>query len=183
MENRIFKVKEYKQFFKDIGSSYSLKRKKDFIDKYNLLYNVINFTWRDDQRRIINSIVKNESKYYVINGIFGCGKTTMLFGVLIHFIVNRTYTPSDVMFVSFNVCKALKQIRLFDDVGRVLRAISKGCLLPGQSWCIIDRLDVEIEVGGWMSTLAVTDCVIDCCGAICIFFRCICPCSVFVVCQ
>ena len=104
MENRVFKVKEYKQFFKDIGSSYSLKRKQDFIDKYNLLYNVINFTWRDDQHRIINSIVKNESKYYVINGIFGCGKTTMLFGILIHFIVSRTFTPSDVMFVSFNVC-------------------------------------------------------------------------------
>lgn len=97
-------IKKYSEFFNSIQSSYSHKKKQDYINKYNLFYNTIYFTWRLDQQRIINSIVKNEHKYYVINGIFGCGKTTMLFGVLINFIVQRQYKPSEVMFVTFNVC-------------------------------------------------------------------------------
>ena len=97
-------IREFKTFFQSIQSSHSLKKKSDYVTKFNLFNNTFTFPWREDQIRIINNVVLNASKYYVINGIFGCGKTTMLFGMLIRFIISKLYTPSDVMFISFNVC-------------------------------------------------------------------------------
>lgn len=97
-------ISQYKTFFKKIGSSHCLKKKQNFIEKFKLFYEVLSFPWRKDQRSILRSVIKNESRFYVINGIFGCGKTTMLFGMLINFILKQTYKPEDVMFISFNVC-------------------------------------------------------------------------------
>ena len=97
-------IREFKTFFQSIQSSHSLKKKSDYVTKFNLFNNTFTFPWREDQIHIINNVVLNLSKYYVINGIFGCGKTTMLFGMLIRFIISKLYTPSDVMFISFNVC-------------------------------------------------------------------------------
>jgi len=104
MEKYDLKIRQYKSFFQKIGSSYSHKKKEDYVEKFKLFYNVLSFPWREDQKRIINSVVKNESKYYVINGIFGCGKTTMLFGMMVNMILKQTYRPEDIMFISFNVC-------------------------------------------------------------------------------
>ena len=98
------KISQYQTFFKKIGSSHSLGKKEKYIERFKLFYNVLSFPWRQDQRGIIKSVVKNENKYYVINGIFGCGKTTMLFGMLINLVLKQTYKPEDVMFISFNVC-------------------------------------------------------------------------------
>ena len=97
-------VSQYQTFFKKIGSSHSLGKKDKYVERFKLYYNVLSFPWRKDQRSIIKSVVKNESKYYVINGIFGCGKTTMLFGMLINLVLKQTYKPEDMMFISFNVC-------------------------------------------------------------------------------
>lgn len=98
------KVSQYQTFFKKIGSSYSLGKKEKYIERFKIFYNVLSFPWRTDQREIINHVVKNQNKYYVINGIFGCGKTTMLFGMMINLILKQTFKPEDIMFISFNVC-------------------------------------------------------------------------------
>ena len=97
-------VTQYQKFFKKIGSSYSLGKKDKYVQRFKLFTDVLTFPWRDDQREIIRSVVKNEHKYYVINGIFGCGKTTMLFGMMINLILKQTFNPEDIMFISFNVC-------------------------------------------------------------------------------
>jgi len=97
-------ISQYKTFFKKIGSSYSLGKKDKYVERFKLFYNVLSFPWREDQRKIIQEVVKDEHKYYVINGIFGCGKTTMLFGMLINLILKQTYKSEDIMFISFNVC-------------------------------------------------------------------------------
>lgn len=100
-------VSKYSEFFKSIESSYTLGKKTNHTKKFDLFkHTCIDFPWRQDQNYIINSITnpKSGSKYNVINGIFGCGKTTMLFGMMIKFIVSNRYLPSEIMFISFNVC-------------------------------------------------------------------------------
>ena len=132
MEKYDLKIRQYKSFFQKIGSSYSHKKKEDYAKKFRLFYDVLSFPWREDQKSIINSVIKNESKFYVINGIFGCGKTTMLFGMLVNLILKQTYKPEDIMFISFNVCsqrdlgnlESQAQIRVCDWQVRFLHAFS-----------------------------------------------------------
>jgi hypothetical protein len=100
-------ISKYSMFFKSIKSSYTLGKKQNYIDKFDLFKRTcIDFPWRQDQQYIIDSITNDDanSKYNVINGIFGCGKTTMLFGMMIKFIITNRYMPDEIMFISFNVC-------------------------------------------------------------------------------
>lgn len=103
-ENPSTTIKEYSEFLKSIGVVYSFKTKKEYQDRFLLYKKVIDFTWRVDQKDIIDSFLKQEHKYYVINGIFGCGKTTLLIGIHIHSLLNHIYKPEESCFISFNVC-------------------------------------------------------------------------------
>lgn len=104
VKNSSITIKEYSDFLKNIGVVYSLKTKKDYQDRVLLYKKVIDFTWRVDQKDIIDSFLKQEHKYYVINGIFGCGKTTLLLGLHIHSLLDHIYKPEESCFISFNVC-------------------------------------------------------------------------------
>lgn len=97
-------VKDMKEFLKGLGVIHCFKTKDKYIERLELFSDVINFTWRDDQKEVIDSFMEQEYKYYVINGIFGCGKTTMLMGIHIHSIISGLYLPTDAAFISFNVC-------------------------------------------------------------------------------
>lgn len=110
-------VPQYSYFFQTIGSSHCLKNKQAYIDKFNFFRRTVDFTWREDQKHIIDSVCEGKNKYSVINGIFGCGKTTMLFGMLITFILNKVYMPSECMFISFNVCIKNEIIRKLKPYG------------------------------------------------------------------
>ena len=81
-----------------------MKNKQHYIERIDKFNKIVKFPWREDQKEIIKKIIENKEKYYVINGIFGCGKTTLLFGALINLIIRKTISPEDVMFISFNVC-------------------------------------------------------------------------------
>lgn len=104
IENPSLTIKEYFDFLKNIGVVYSFKTKKDYQDRVLLYKKVLDFTWRVDQKDIIDSFLKQEHKYYVINGIFGCGKTTLLLGLHIHSLLDHIYKPEESCFISFNVC-------------------------------------------------------------------------------
>lgn len=95
---------EFKNFLENIGVVHTFKNKEDYIKRVNLFRKVVKFTWRKDQKDVIDSFLQQEYKYYVINGIFGCGKTTMLMGIHIHSIISELYRPDEAMFLSFNVC-------------------------------------------------------------------------------
>jgi hypothetical protein len=73
--------KSIQKFLKFYGFPYSYSSKSTLMDKINTLKSIVNFTWRQDQLNVINSFIKQEYKYYVVNGIFGCGKTSMLMGI------------------------------------------------------------------------------------------------------
>ena len=97
-------IKEMKEFLKNMGVIHSFKSKDKYIERLSLFRDVLSFTWRQDQKEVIESFLEQEYKYYVINGIFGCGKTTMLLGIHIHSIISGLYLPDQAVFLSFNVC-------------------------------------------------------------------------------
>lgn len=99
-------VKEIQEFLKNINSAYSLGKKEKYLSRLKLFQDVIDFPWREDQKEVLEKVIdeKYPYQYYVINGIFGCGKTTLLFGIMIHLILKHIYKPEEIMFISFNVC-------------------------------------------------------------------------------
>jgi len=95
--------KDIQLFLKNLGVPYSYKTKEKLMQKIGLFDDLIKFPWRVDQKEVIESFIDQKYKYYVVNGIFGCGKTTMLMGIHVISILKNIYKPSEAMFVSFNV--------------------------------------------------------------------------------
>jgi len=92
-----------KSVFKSLELNHSYPRKEHYLKKLEDFKKVINFTWRDDQREVIENFLKFDKDIYIIHAVFGSGKTTLLLGLLIHGILNNLFKPSEVMFVSFNI--------------------------------------------------------------------------------
>lgn len=97
-------IKLAKSFLYDIGCASNLGKKENYTKRLKLFQDVLDFPWRSDQKQVLDEVIKDKKKYYVVNGIFGCGKTTLLFGIMIHLIMQKFYHPSDILFISFNVC-------------------------------------------------------------------------------
>ena len=97
-------IKEAQTFFQSIGCASHLGKKENYVKRLQLFQDVIDFPWRADQKTVLEEIIKDEKQYYAINGIFGCGKTTLLFGIMIHLIMQKFYHPAEILFISFNVC-------------------------------------------------------------------------------
>lgn len=96
-------IPELQSVFKQVGITYSLPRREHYIQRLQRFKDVIDFTWRDDQKTVIEEFIKFEKQIYVVHAVFGSGKTTLLIGMLIHGIVNELFKPDNVMFVSFNI--------------------------------------------------------------------------------
>jgi len=123
-------IKEYSEFFKSMAVTSTFKTKKEYEDRLEVYKNVVNFTWRHDQKEIIDSFLQQKNKYYVLNGIFGCGKTTLILGLHIHSLLKKLYKPYEAFFISFNVCikneliqklkkygmKGKTEVRTFDSI-------------------------------------------------------------------
>ena len=94
---------DMKNFLKSLGGMYCLQSKQKYIDRVHLIHKYKTFTWREDQRIVLDEFLKNSFQYYVINGIFGCGKTTLLLGMLVNSFIQHIFKPVDCMFISFNI--------------------------------------------------------------------------------
>lgn len=98
------KVKDIKDFFKRLEITHSFQKKEDYIKRLDLFKSHWTFPWRPDQQKVIDLYFKTNYKFYVINGIFGCGKTTLLMSLVVRSVLEEIYTLDDIMFISFNVC-------------------------------------------------------------------------------
>ena len=112
-------IREMKEFLQSIGSTHSFKTKDEYIERIKRFEDYLQFPWRKDQLIVLENFMKQKHKYHVVNGIFGCGKTTLLLGILINSIVKKLYNPQDVLFISFNVC-------IRDELKRKLRHYGVG---------------------------------------------------------
>lgn len=69
-----FTIGESKSMLKKIGAFYCLKNHEEYVKRLQEFKNVLTFTWREEQKKVIDTFLKFEKKNYVIHGIFGCGK-------------------------------------------------------------------------------------------------------------
>jgi len=100
---KIMKVKEMQEILKEIGAYHSLKNKEEYIKRLSKYIDVLNFPWRKEQKQVIDAFLEFKHTRYVIQGIFGAGKSTMLLGMVINSIIKNLFKPTDVMFISFNI--------------------------------------------------------------------------------
>ena len=104
MTNKMTTIADMKNFLKTIGSTYCFSSKQKYLDRIKTINSYTKFPWREDQKIILDHfLTNNKTKYYVINGIFGCGKTTLLLGILINSFIKKIHKPTECMFISFNV--------------------------------------------------------------------------------
>ncbi len=97
------KIKDMKKLLYDIGSTYCLKSRSDYVNRISTYKKCILFPWRKEQKDVLDIFNKFKHKNYVIHAIFGSGKTTLLLGLLINGVINRVFSPEEVMFISFNI--------------------------------------------------------------------------------
>jgi hypothetical protein len=93
------------------------------MDKVKKFADVMNFPWRADQRQVIDEFINFNYNTYVIHAVFGSGKTTLLMGLLIQGILHKLFTPSQVMFVSFNISiknEILRKLTYYGIVNKVV---------------------------------------------------------------
>jgi hypothetical protein len=102
-DSRNFKISEMKGMLKEIGAMFSLKDKDSYIERINKFISILKFPWRKDQKRVLKYFLKFDKSQYVIHAVFGSGKTTLLIGLLINGVLRKLFSPSDIMFVSFNI--------------------------------------------------------------------------------
>ena len=97
-------IKEIKEYFKSLEIVHTFQKKGDYLKRLELFKSHYTFPWRKDQQDVIDLYFGENHKFYVINGIFGCGKTTLLMSLVVRSIIEEIYTLDDIMFISFNVC-------------------------------------------------------------------------------
>jgi len=97
-------IKDVKTFLKSINAAYTFAKKEDYLKRLDLFKSHYSFPWREDQRQVIDTFFTKKSKYSVINGIFGCGKTTLLMSLVVRSVMEKLYTLEEIMFISFNIC-------------------------------------------------------------------------------
>lgn len=96
--------KNIMKFLKEIGSTYCLGQRERYQQRIKDIRQFENFTWREDQCKVIDAFMtQSQYQYFVVNGIFGCGKTTLLLGLLIKSFIYKKYSPTQCMFISFNI--------------------------------------------------------------------------------
>jgi hypothetical protein len=116
-------VTKLKSFLQNIGSCYSFKNKEEYQTRVQRYKNVVEFSWRKDQKRVIDSFLSFDKKIYVVHAVFGSGKTTLLMGMLIHGLIHSLFQPKDVLFISFNISirneikRKLKEFGISSKVG------------------------------------------------------------------
>ena len=94
---------DMKKMLKNIGSYSNFKTKEEYYERIQTWKNVFSFPWRKDQKEVIDEFLKFNYNKYVIHGLFGCGKTSMLLGALIQGVFKKLFKPEDVMFISYNI--------------------------------------------------------------------------------
>jgi hypothetical protein len=97
------KVSEMKTILKNIGSFYCLKNKDEYIKKLEKFKEIFTFPWRQEQQKVIDNFLEFDKKNYIIHGIFGSGKTSLLLGLLIQGIIKNLFKPNEILFISFNI--------------------------------------------------------------------------------
>ena len=97
------KIQDMQNILKYLGAYHSLKNKSEYVKRLTIYKDVLSFPWRTEQKQVVDAFLEFKHDIYVVQGIFGAGKSTMLLGMVINGLINQLFKPSDVMFISFNI--------------------------------------------------------------------------------
>ena len=89
----LLNISDMKNMLRDIGSYSCFKSKKEYIKRIQFYKDVMNFPWRKDQKEVIDTFLKFEYEKYVIHGLFGGGKTSVLLGMLVLGVFKKLFKP------------------------------------------------------------------------------------------
>lgn len=113
--------KDLVAFLKHRRLKSSFPRKEDLLKYLRTIRWALGFPWRDEQQQVIDCFEKialkgKEGKRVIgVQGLFGCGKTTLLLGMLNRGFWKDMFRMDEVCFCAFNVC-------IKDEIRRKIRA-------------------------------------------------------------
>jgi len=93
---------EMKLLLKSVGSYYSGNKDK-LKNRLSNYRSVLAFPWREDQKKFMKNFLQFKHDRYVLQGVYGAGKTTMLMGCFVCGLIKGLFKPTEVMFVSYNI--------------------------------------------------------------------------------
>ena len=64
------KVCEMKDILQKTGGFYCLKNKQEYVGRLQNFKDVLNFSWREDQKQVIDEFLKFKKKYFSISDRF-----------------------------------------------------------------------------------------------------------------
>jgi hypothetical protein len=91
-------------FLKSKHLKSSFVTKKDLLNYLHDIKWSERFPWRQEQSIIIQDFLSDNHNIITIQGLFGCGKTTLLLGMLNLGFWKNMFEMSDIFFCAFNVC-------------------------------------------------------------------------------
>jgi hypothetical protein len=125
------KKKEWIVYLKSRQLKSSFRRKEDLLQYISDIQWAEKFPWREEQQKVIDCFLRLKPPSIIgIQGLFGCGKTTLLLGMLNIGYWKDMFTMSEICFCAFNVCikneikkkikkwgcKELVHVRTFDSL-------------------------------------------------------------------
>lgn len=96
-------VTEMRDVLKRFGAFHTLSNKTKYIERLDLYKSSLTFPWRKDQKKVIDSFRQHKHNIYVMQGVFGAGKSSTLIGMIIQSLMQYRFKAEDVMFISFNI--------------------------------------------------------------------------------
>lgn len=104
--------KDMVNYLKRRGLKSSFPRKQDLLQYLSTIQWSLTFPWRPEQSNVIDCFesfstsnpLSSDKNIVAVQGLFGCGKTTMLLGMLNMGFWNRMFEMDEICFCAFNVC-------------------------------------------------------------------------------
>lgn len=100
----IMKKVDMVKYLKDHGLKSSFAKKSDVISYLKSIKWSLDFPWREEQSEIITTFIEQSFEIIALQGLFGCGKTTMLLGMLNLGFWKNKFRLDEICFCAFNVC-------------------------------------------------------------------------------
>lgn len=96
-------INDMRNILKRYGAYYTLTNKTKYTDRLEIYKSSLTFPWRKEQKAVIDAFREHKHNIYVMQGVFGAGKSSTLIGMIVQSLMNYYIKADEVMFISFNI--------------------------------------------------------------------------------
>lgn len=114
---KTLRIKDISLMLRSINSFHSLKNRDVYENRIKNFQKCLTFPWRDEQKQFIDIFLEFKHIDFVLHALYGAGKSTTLFGLLIHGLLKGLFKPQEVLFLSYNVSIKNETKRKLKDFG------------------------------------------------------------------